>query len=114
MPTVRVFQNPDGSVRIMRLNEKHRLPAETDDQFFARETAKQPELGSLVFTDMDDVDLPASRAQRDKWRVAGRRVVVNPAVPDKPHPRQALLDEIGAANTLEEMRAALVKVVRGA
>jgi hypothetical protein len=110
----RVFQNPDGSVRVMRLNEKHRLLAETDAQFFARETAKQPELAALPFTDTDAADLPVSRAQRDKWRVTGGRVRVDTTVPDKPHPQQALLDEIAAANTFLELKAALTKVVRRA
>ena len=76
---VRVFENPDGSVRVMRLNEKMRLPGESDDAFAARmfpiELAKDVSLVSLASSDVDEVDIPASRADRKNFKrrmVAGK------------------------------------------
>jgi hypothetical protein len=113
MPTVRVFQNPDGTVRIMRLNERRRRPGETDSQFFARETAKQPELAGLSFTDVDDTTLPTSRGKRHAWRVMAGRVQEDAAVPDKPHPRQGLLNRADAAQTLPELKAIIRELIQG-
>ena len=81
MPVVRAFQNPDGTVRIMRLNERHRLPNETDEQFFARETAKQPELAVLPFADIVSADIPLDRTRRHAWRLQAGAIVIDPTVP---------------------------------
>ena len=69
---VRVFENLDGSIRIMKLNEKMRLKDESDDMFAARmfpiEQEKDVSLSGLVFSDIDQIDIPASRADRKNWR----------------------------------------------
>lgn len=59
--------------------------------------------------------LPGDRAARHKWRKnpLGRGCVVDQRVADPLHPKQKLLDAIQTAGTMEEMRALLVKVVRG-
>ena len=68
----RVFENPDGSVRIMRLNEKMRLIGESDDAFAARmfpvELAKDASLSGLAHSDVDDVDLPPGHTDRKNWK----------------------------------------------
>lgn len=88
MAKVRVFQNSDSTVRVMHLNERHRLPGETDAQFFARETAKQPELAALPFADVDSTTLPGREgvdAQGDAtplraaWRLVAGAVQANAA-----------------------------------
>lgn len=112
IPTVRVFQNPDGSVRVMYLNDRHRRKGETIAQFFARETAKQPELAGLSFVDVDKDGLPATRALRHKWRVRDGRVIEDSTVPDRPHPKQPLLDAIGAAKDLDTLKAELLDGIR--
>lgn len=107
MARCRVFQNPDGSLLVMYLNESRRLAGETDAQFFLREQAKQPALVALPFIDTDTSNVPTDRAQRHKWRIAGGQLIVDLAVPNPPHPKQALLDEIDAANSVAQLRAAL-------
>ena len=72
----RVFYHPDGKVSVMQLIEKARqrillisgaFRLETDDEFYAREQAKQPKLVGLAHDDMDAAALP-DREFRDKWR----------------------------------------------
>ena len=69
---VRVFENPDGSVRIMRLNEKMRLDGELDEAFAARmfpiEQEKDVSLSGLVSSDIDEIDIPASRVDRKNFK----------------------------------------------
>ena len=57
--------------------------------------------------------LPPDRSQRHKWRKhpSGRGVWIDPSVPDPPHPRQALLDEIDGANSLAELKRLMKKLV---
>lgn len=58
--------------------------------------------------------LPPDRTQRHKWRrnPAGRGVIVDPTVPDPPHPRQALLDRTNSANTVAELKAVIADLIR--
>ena len=109
----RVFQNPDSSLRVMRLNERHRSPGETDTEFFTRETAKQPALVVLPFVDIDVAGVPVDRSKRYAWRISAGSLVVDTLVPTPPHPKQALLDEIASATTIVALRAALTKAVQG-
>ena len=68
----RVFENIDGSVRIMRLNEKMRLVGESDDAFAVRmfpiEQAKDVSLSGLASSDVEMIDIPTSRADRKSWK----------------------------------------------
>ena len=68
----RVFENPDGSVRIMKLNEKMRLPGESDEAFAARmfptEAAKDSSLSTLTHYDVDEIDIPVSRVDRKYFK----------------------------------------------
>ena len=52
------------------------------------------------------------RSKRYAWRWQGGRVIADPAIPDPPHPRQPLLDEIQAATTIAALRAAVLKIVK--
>jgi hypothetical protein len=47
------------------------------------------------------------RSTRGKWRIKNGRIVVDATVPDPPHPRQALLDSIDSATSLDELKAAM-------
>ena len=76
MPTCRVFSNPNGTVRIMYLNDRYRLPEETDDAFFSRETAKQSDLIGLPFADIDISEVPTDRRNRNRWRLIGNSLRV--------------------------------------
>ena len=73
---VRVFEKLDGSVRIMRLNEKMRLDGELDEAFAARmfpiEQAKDVSLSGLVSSDIDEIDIPASRVDRKNFKLRMR------------------------------------------
>lgn len=52
-------------------------------------------------------------AQRHKWRKNpnGPGFIVDPTAPDPPHRHQALLDEVQAATTVDELKALLVKYI---
>ena len=110
----RVFTNPDGSVRVLRLNARHRGVEETETQFLERETAKQADLMALSFVDVDEAQLPSSRMKRHAWRVNPARtaLIVDPGVPDPPHPRQALLDALDQATTIDQLKGLMKQMVR--
>jgi len=104
---VRVFQNLDGSVRILRLNP--RLSGAT----LATETAKDSSLAALPFVDVNDATLPIDRTKRDKWRLLGQKVIIDPTVPDKLHPKQALIDRANSATTVDQLKAVLADSIKG-
>lgn len=51
---------------------------------------------------------------RHKWRKnpKGKGFVVDASVPDPPHPKQALLDEIDKAASVDELKALMKRLVR--
>ena len=115
-----IFQKPDGSVRIMRLPNKYlaglRLPNETTAEAVARlalaEQAKNPQdLADAVPQLVTEASLPTDRTKRHKWRLQGLQVVADDAVPDQPHPKQALLDEIDSASTMAQLRSVMKKLL---
>ena len=55
--------------------------------------------------------LPPDRSRRHAWRWVGTRVIADPAVPDPPKPRQALIDEVQAATTIAALKAAVLKLL---
>ena len=83
MMKVRVYKNPDGSVRVLHPNPKLRLPGESDDSLISRIATQvekgDPSLAGLSFIDVDRNTLPV-RQERDKWRLNGQRVIVDPTV----------------------------------
>ena len=110
MALCRVFQNPDGTVRVMRLNP--RRPEFTLDS----ETARNPAMADLPFEDIDDADMPNARADRDKWRIktlGNKKILaVDNSVPDKPHQKQVLLDRAASANSVTELRQIVVDLIK--
>ena len=92
MPMCRVFQNVDGSVRLMHPNKRLQLLGETDADFTARvcsaDRDKDPSLAGLPSFDVNTAALPTrnevdaqgdSRSVRNAWRRAGNAVVVDVA-----------------------------------
>jgi len=112
MPLCRAISKPDGSVHIIHLNRRHQRPGETESQFLDREQPKDPSLVGLPFVDLDSTILPADRSQRHRWRIQGGRVQIDLTVPDPPHPRQALLNQIAAATTVDQLKIVLQTLVR--
>jgi len=110
MALCRVFYNPDGTVIVKRINP--RRPEFTLDS----ETARNPALAALPFEDIDDADMPKTRVDRDKWRIKTtgnkKSLEVDNSVPDKPHPRKALLDRAAAANNVAELKQILVDLIK--
>lgn len=103
----RVFQNPDGTVRIMRPNPKL---GQVDSAFFDAETSKDASLKDLPFVDVEQDTIPTNSSRRRAWRITAGRVVDDVSVPDPPKPttqaeRNTL---ITAATTLEQLKAALL------
>ena len=120
MAICRVFQNSDGSVRITRINLRARLegiPRLSERNFLDQETTKDPSLAGLPFQDINEADIPANRVNRDKWRLqqVGNKFVcrVDNTVPDKPHPKQAMIDRANAATGVAELKAILADLLRG-
>ena len=60
---------------------------------------------------VDYPDLPTTPSHR--WRIRNGKVVDDPTVPDPPHPRQDVLDQIDAATTIAQLKAVVRKVVTG-
>ena len=118
MPKFRVYTEPGGNVRVLHPNEKMRNPGESDDDFIARMGAHaegaDSSLTGLPSIDVVDATIIAlDRSKRHKWRVQGPICRVDNTVPDKPHPRQAALDQINAATDVTTLKQALIDFVRG-
>lgn len=91
MPLVRVYQNPDGSVRILHPNPAARTADDDDATWLARMAAQavaaDPTLVGLPVVDLPDTAIPSERVRpnptgakpldvRRAWRLQGRKVVV--------------------------------------
>lgn len=87
---VRVYQPVDGPVRILRLNARRRLDADTDETFLEREAAHaeaaDPTLAGLPFVDLDEAEIPTERQRtvgaerfnvRAAWRIVNGRVTID-------------------------------------
>ena len=112
---VRIFSNPDGTLRIMGVAEKMRNVGESDAALVARIGAKSiaenPDLKGLPFIDIDVSALPADASKRYKWRIQAGVVVVDATVPDPVDPKVVLRARIAAANTLPELKAVIRDLV---
>lgn len=114
---VRVFQPPGQQVQILILNEKLRLEGESDDDFLNRIAPGEVEKCNLVglpFADIDKAEVYAlDRSKRYAWRLDGKKVKIDNAVPEPRHPKQDSVDKINAATTLDELKAALSMHIKG-
>lgn len=114
---------PDGHVQITRIVgavlDQARRPGETTDQTVLRMAgeiqAKTPGLAGGIASLVKTADIPTDRSQRHKWRKSpvGQGIIVDLSVPDPPHPKRLLLDEIASATTVVDLKVALLKLVRG-
>lgn len=115
MAICRVFQNPDGSLRFLRLNERRRLPGESDADFAVRlgnaAIAGDSTLQGLFFIDADPATFPPDLSQRHKWRIQAGQVRLDPTVPDRPNPRQGLINRVRAAGTLDQVKVAIEDLI---
>lgn len=117
MSRCRVFQLPDGSLRIVHPNPRLRADKESDAVFLARiadETVlRDASLANLPFQDVDCAALPADRAFRHQWRLSGGTVIIDPTVNRPPHPKQAALDALLRSATLDEVKTSLYHILSG-
>lgn len=115
MSHVRIWVEPNGTVKITT------CLLDNAEDVYARLQADGTIHPAATFHDFPDVEsarqaLPPTKAQRHKWRwnVVAQQVEVDPTVPDPPHPRQAILDQIDAeASFTPAQRALLKRIVRG-
>ena len=88
MAICRVFQNPDGSVSIMRPNPTLRQDGESDGAFIVRiadlnraneEAVARangvPPSPALPFIDVDESEIPTDRQNRQNWRIKDGKIV---------------------------------------
>ena len=103
---VAITHIPGGSPADMDAEGQKLRDAGRDYAFAPHEDFEDQELAAF---------LPVDRKDRHKWRKnpAGRGCVVDPTVPDRPHPRQALLAKIDSANSVPELKALLTEIVKG-
>jgi hypothetical protein len=80
---VRVYQNPDTTVRVVFPNPTQREEGESDADFAARIFAfteeRDPTLAGLPHVDVDEATLP-DRDTRKAWRLQGGVVVADAAI----------------------------------
>lgn len=109
----RVYQSPDGTVRIVHPNARARLGDETDAEFyvrvFAHAEASDPSLARLPRADLSVSGLPPFAETcrecgdvhpvRDQWRLTRGRVVVDRAAPN---PQAAYAHALKALEEAEE------------
>ena len=111
-----VWQMPDGSIQITRLVQ---APDPTSGESVSDAVlrlarivqAKTPALVGGIPTLVPTAQIPPDRLNRTKWRLQGTSVVPDLSIPDPPHPRQALINEIAAATTIADLKLLLRKVV---
>ena len=114
---VRVFENPDGTLRIVHPNPKEQRGEETEEAFYGRVFGQvingDASLQGLPYFDMEKTLLPANRAKRYAWRTQNKQIVEDSAVPEPPHPKQAILDRISSVTTIAQLKSILTEVVKG-
>jgi hypothetical protein len=76
----RVYKREDGTLAIYHPNPRLRRDGEEETAFVERlasvAATKNSSLDGLAFVDLDTEDLPPDRADRDAWRLEGKKVVV--------------------------------------
>ena len=109
----RIWYEPDGSVKVTTFVDGADPGTACDALLRDGHVHKNATFDDVATQAELDTLLPADRSQRDKWRKgAGRGVVVDVLVPDKPHPKQAALDAIDNAKSLDELKAAVRESLR--
>jgi len=75
---VRIFEQPDGTLSIIRPNARMREEGEGDQAFIDRiagaAMAGDSSLAGLPFTDLDESALPQDRTLRNAWRLKDGKV----------------------------------------
>ena len=117
------WKHADGSLAQTVLTdsflEQERLPEETTAQAverLARDHVQQknPALKDCELFLVKSAGVPADRSKRYAWRLNGTgKVAVDATVPAPPHPKQALLDQVKAAGTMDELKTILGEIIRG-
>lgn len=84
----RVLERPDGTVIVIRPGDAPALPDESAAARCARlfdNTVTVNGWGSLPPHDLDSASIPATKANRHKWRYRNGAVIVDVSVPDLPN-----------------------------
>lgn len=108
----RIWYEPDGHVRITSF--AHGIP-EVDALAACKHLIVDGHISpDATFDDVETEEelkalLPPDRSARHKWRKAPgcRGCIVDNTVPDKPNPKQAMLDAIDSAKSLDDLKAVL-------
>ena len=117
MDKCRVVKKPDGSLTIIRPSPNSRREGEGEVEWLDRIFTAHMEargMDGFPFVDMDVSQLPATRINRNKWRLDANRIVfVAQSIPDPPHPKQALIDRAKAAQNISELRSIISDLIQG-
>lgn len=115
----RIYQRPDGGIAIVnpawddRLNGFGRTRHTTEAEWYAWAVTKGMPLDWISLGDIERAMLPQDRTNRHKWRMQAGRVQPDLTVPDPPHPKQGLLDQIDQATSVAQVKVLMAKLVRG-
>lgn len=114
-----VWTMPDGSLQVTTIVdavvERERRPGEPTAEVVRRLApliqAKSPGFAGGIPTLVASKDIPARDNERHKWKLQGDKIVVDHTKPDRPNPRQTLLDQIDSAKDINELKTVLKRVL---
>jgi len=123
---LRVYENPDGALRVLCPAPKAQLDNEDEAMFLARVAARaeavDPSLVGQPWHDVEEAALPpreiedgkgGRRDARSAWRLKDCRVVIDEALlPEVVDPDTELEAAISGATTLDQLKAALLGKTR--
>lgn len=72
-----IWERPDGGISITHLDDRDKLPGESDDDFIARYALKLNI--SPNKTVVDSSDIPTDKSQRNEWSLKNKKVEVDQA-----------------------------------
>lgn len=110
----RIWYNPDGTiVAIEFINSDPATIEKAMNKYFALGTcnlagtfhdcANEAEFLSII---------PVDRVSRHKWRKGpNNSIIVDSSIPDLPHPKRELIEELNAATTIAQVKAILRKIL---
>ena|SRR3990167_8760237 len=83
--TKRVYENPNGTLRIKTYSYDYKKSSESEKEFMDRidaEEGDEPVFNRIL--DVDETELPLNKSESHKWRIKNNKVEFDPNAPDTP------------------------------